>query len=161
MVLRDEQVHRAVVVIVAGDDDARVFELNLVETDIGGHVFESVRSQIAEQLDLAFAVFRLADGDEVYPTVVVVIESGDAIGVDPVRLWKFDLLKDLALMVAPQRDAGRAHVRESEIHPAVVIEIEHGNTHGWTISRFLPELTGRKVSLARVLENSGNQAGYH
>ena len=86
VILRDEQVGGAVVVVVAGDDGARIFELNLVEANVGGDVFESVGPEIAEETDFALAVFRLADGDEVDPAVVVVVEGGDAVGADPVRL---------------------------------------------------------------------------
>src|SRR5207302_2530149 len=49
MILRDEQVGSAVVVVVNGDDGARIFKLNLVETNIGSDVFESVGTEIAEQ----------------------------------------------------------------------------------------------------------------
>ena len=60
MVLGDEQVGRAVVVVVSGDDGARIFELNFVEANVGSDVLPSIRAEIAEQLDFAFAVFRLA-----------------------------------------------------------------------------------------------------
>ena len=88
MVLRDEQVGGAVVVVVAGDDGARIFELNLVEADVGSDVFPSVGAEIAEELDFAFAVFGLADSDEVDPAVVVVVEGGDAEAAGPVRFGK-------------------------------------------------------------------------
>ena len=105
VILRDEQVGRAVVVVVAGDDGARIFELNLVEANVGGDVFESVRPKIAEQPHFALAVFRFADGDEVDPAVVVVVEGGDAVGADPVGLGEFHLLEDLAVIVAPESES--------------------------------------------------------
>ena len=85
------------------------FELNLVEADVGGDVFESVGAEIAEQADFALAFFRFADGDEVDPAVVVVVEGGDAVGADPVRLGKLHRLEALAVVVAPE---GERRLRE-------------------------------------------------
>ena len=82
------------------------FEMNLVEPDVGSDVFESVRPKIAEQPHFAFAFFRFANGDQVDPAVVVVVERGDAEGADPIGFWKFDLLEVLAVVVAPERKAG-------------------------------------------------------
>ncbi len=93
VILRDEQIGRAVAVVVAGDDGARVFELNLVEADVGGDVFEAVRPEIAEEPHFALAIFRLADSDEVDPAVVVVVEGGDAVGADPIRLGQRDMFE--------------------------------------------------------------------
>ena len=39
------------------------FELNLVETNVGSDVFETIGPEIAEQLDFALALFGFADGD--------------------------------------------------------------------------------------------------
>ena len=86
MILRDEQIDGAVVVVVAGDDGARIFQINLVEADIGCDVFPSVRAKVAKEADFAFAVFGFADGYEVDPAVVVVVEGGDAEGADPIGL---------------------------------------------------------------------------
>ncbi len=88
MILGDEQIGGAVVVVVTGDDSSRIFELNFVEADIGGDVFESVGTKIAEEPDLALALFRLADGDQIHPAVVVVVEGGDAIAAHPVVYWQ-------------------------------------------------------------------------
>ena len=48
VVLSDEQVGRAVVIEVSRDDGARIFELNLVEAHVGGDVFPSIGTKIAE-----------------------------------------------------------------------------------------------------------------
>ena len=85
MILCDEQIGCAVVVVVAGDDGARAFEMNLVEADVGGDVFESIRAEVAEESDFAFAVFRLADCDQIDPAVVVVVECSDAVSADPIN----------------------------------------------------------------------------
>ena len=95
MILRDEQVGCAVVVIVSGDDGARIFELNLVEANVGGDVFETIGAEIAEERIFALAFFGFAHGDQVNPSVVVVIESGDTEGTDPVDLGKLYPLEAL------------------------------------------------------------------
>ena len=108
VILRDQQIDGAVVVVVSGDDGARLFELNFVESDVGGDVFESVGAEIAEEADFALAIFRLADGDEIDPAVVVVVEGGDAVGADPIGFGELDLIEGFALIVAPKSNAGRA-----------------------------------------------------
>ena len=93
MILRDQQIGGAVAVVVAGDDGAWIFELNFVEADIGGDVFESVGAEIAEEADFAFAIFGFAYGDKVDPAVVVIVEGGDAEGADPIGLRKINRLE--------------------------------------------------------------------
>ena len=88
VILRDEQIDGAIVVVVAGDDGARIFQLNLVEADVGGDVLETVGTEVAEEADFALAVFGFADGDQIDPAVVVVVEGGDAEGADPVDRWE-------------------------------------------------------------------------
>ena len=87
MILRDEHVGGAVVVVIAGDDGARIFQLDFVKAHISADVFESVRAEIAEEADFAFALFGLADSDQVDPAVVVVVDGGDAEGADPAYFW--------------------------------------------------------------------------
>ena len=101
VILRDEQVGGAVAVVVAGDDGARIFELNLVEADVGGDVFETIRAEIAEEPDFTFTVGSFADRDQIDPAVVVVIEGGDAPSANPIGLWKLNRLEALAAVVAP------------------------------------------------------------
>ena len=84
------------------------FEMNLVEADVGGDVFESVRAEVAEEADFALAVFGFADGDQVDPAVVVVVEGGDAKGADPVGLGKLDLVEGFAVVVAPESESRSA-----------------------------------------------------
>ena len=78
VILRDQQIGGAVAIVVAGDDGARIFELNLVEANVGGDIFESIGAEIAEEAHFALAVFRFADRDEIDPAVVVVVDGGDA-----------------------------------------------------------------------------------
>src|SRR5713226_6784775 len=126
MVLRDEQVGRAVVVVVAGDDGARIFELNLVEANVGSDVFEAVRAEVAEEAHFALAVLCLADGDHIDPAVVVVVESGDAVGPDPAGLRKCDAIETLAVIVAPESKTGRESVGKGKVHPSIVVKVEDG-----------------------------------
>ena len=84
VVLGDEKVGCAVVVVVAGDDGARIFQLDFVESDVGGDIFKAVRAKVAEQANFAFAVFRFADCDEINPAVVVVVEGSDTVSANPV-----------------------------------------------------------------------------
>ncbi len=48
VVLGDKQVGGTVVVVVSGDDGARLFELNFVEADVGGDVSPAVGAKVAE-----------------------------------------------------------------------------------------------------------------
>ena len=128
VILRDQKIGSAVVVVVAHDDGARLFELNLVEPSFSGDIFESVGPEIAKEANFALAVFRFADRDEIDPSVVVVVDGGDSVGAGPVRRRKVDLLKALAVVIAPQCQTRISAVRKGEIHPSVVIEIENGES---------------------------------
>ena len=125
VILRNQQVGRAVAIVIASDDGARVFELNFVETYFGGDVLETIGPEIAEEAHFALAFLRFADCDEVDPTVVVVIEGGDSEGSGPVRLGKFYSIERLPVIVTPKCDAGCAQVREGQIHPTIVIEVKN------------------------------------
>ena len=125
VILRDQQIGRTIVVVITGDDGAGIFELNLVETNIGGDVFETIRSEIAKQPHFAFAFFRFADGDQIDPAVVVVVDGGDAKGADPISGGKFDAIKSLAVVVPPQYQTRFARLRKRNVHPAVVVKVQH------------------------------------
>ncbi len=104
MILGDEQIGGAVAVVVAGDDGARIFELNLVEADVGGDVFEAVRTEIAEEPHFALAIGSFADSDEIDPAVVVVVDGGDAEGAHPICRGQCHRLEASALVVAPESE---------------------------------------------------------
>src|SRR5713101_5058118 len=59
LVLRDQQIDGAIVIVVPSDDRAWRLELNFVEAGFGGDIFEAVGTEIAEEADFAFAVFGL------------------------------------------------------------------------------------------------------
>ncbi len=71
-----------------------------------------------------------ACGDEIEPAVVVVVECGDALALLPIQIGEFDALEALAFDVAPEADAGRACVREGDIHPAIFVEVEGDDADG-------------------------------
>ena len=48
VILCDQQVGGAIGIVVASDEGARIFQLNLVEANIGSDVFESLRTEVAE-----------------------------------------------------------------------------------------------------------------
>src|SRR5262249_23134059 len=152
VVLGNEQVGGAVVVVVSGDDRARIFELNLVETHVGGDVLPSVRPKIAKEFDFAFALFRLTDSYQVHPAVVVVIEGGDAVGAGPTGFGEFDLLEGFAVIVAPEAD-GAVRMRKRQIHPTVVIEIKDGDACRSFRASLRPQARGSEWSLSCILKN--------
>src|SRR5208282_1422690 len=153
VILRDQKIDGTVVVVVAGNDGARLFELNLVESDVGGDVLPSVGSKITEEADFAFAVFRLADSDEIDPAVVVVVDGGDAVGANPVWRRNVDLLKALAVIIAPQRETWTGAVRKGQVHPTVVIEVKDGNPSCPLGSTLGPQLLDLEHPFARIFED--------
>ena len=135
VILRDEQVSGAIAVVVSGDDGARIFELNLVEADFGGDIFETVGAEIAEQAHLAAPISSFADCNEVDPAVVVVVKGGHAISADPVgfgrrmRSNQFPLSLSIPCPSAPPKhNAGRSCQRDGVVHPLVVIKIQRSNS---------------------------------
>src|SRR5579863_3686144 len=120
---------RAIAVIVTCDNRARILELNLVEPNISSHVLEAIRPEIPEQPHFTLTLFGFTDGDQIDPAVVVVVDGGDAIGTNPVRLRKFHLVERFTVVVAPERKAGCFRVRKSQVHPAIMVEVENGDTY--------------------------------
>src|SRR5579862_4016505 len=131
MILRDEQVSSAVVVVVTGNDGSRIFELNLIEADVSGDIFEAIGPEVAEKAHFSFFFFGFAYGDEVDPAVVVVVEGGDAVGADPVGFGESYLLESLAVIVAPEGQGRGTIMRKREVHPAIVVEVERHNSARW------------------------------
>ena len=125
--------------------------MNLVEANVGGDVFETIGAKVAEQADFAFAVFRLAHGDEVHPSVVVVVEGGDAPRLLPSTFRKIDPLKFLALAVSPERYAFCIPImRKCDIHPAVVIKVKNCGTSYYSCDAAGPRLSNAKLPFSGV-----------
>src|ERR1022692_1410568 len=103
VILRDQQIGGAVAIVIAGNDGARIFELNLVETNVGGNVFETIGPEIAEQADLALTFFGLADNGDIHPAVVVVVEGGDTESNLKTSLRERYCTKTLSVIVMPNR----------------------------------------------------------
>src|SRR6266576_5325883 len=85
----------------------------------------------------------LAESDEIEPTVVVVIDGGDPKAVIPTQVRQLYALETFAFDVPPQADAGSACVGESQIHPAIFIEIERDDSDRWW-KIFFSEVDSRK-----------------
>ena len=102
VILRDEQICSAVAIVVASDDGARIFELNLVEADVGGDILETIWPKVAEQTHFAFAILCFADGGDVDPAIVVVVDGSHAEGTHPVCLGQFHAVEALAVIVVPE-----------------------------------------------------------
>src|SRR5439155_402506 len=105
MILSNEQVGSAVVVEISRDDGARILELNFVEANVGSNVFEPIRSEIAEESDFAFVVFRLTDVDEINPAVVVVVRSNrsGAVYATVETKLRCDIGKSSVCIISPHR----------------------------------------------------------
>src|SRR6266849_2157143 len=113
-------------------------ELDGVELYVFGDVGPAFRPEISQQANFT-AASGFADGGEIEPAVVVVIQSSDSPSALPAEVRKWNALEALALDVSPQADAGRARMSEGEIHPAVFVEVKGDDADG-----------GRKVFLLEV-----------
>src|SRR5271163_241451 len=165
MILRDQQISRAIAIVIACDDRSRLFELNLVEANVGGDIFETISSEIAEQPHFALTLFGFADGDEVDPAIVVIVDSGHAVSANPVGFGELYAVKTLAMVVAPQDQGRRAVVSKCKVHPAVVVEVKHCDASrreigvaGWRIK---PVTVCDKLSLTGIFKNRSPIAGHN
>ena len=75
--LRHQQVRRQIAIEIAGDQRARIMQLQLVEPERCTDIFKALRALVAE--DANFGALRGLDhGSEVDPAVVVEVDGGDA-----------------------------------------------------------------------------------
>ena len=153
IILGDEQIQGAIAVAIESDHRARIVEHDFVEAGFGSDVAKAGRAFVAKQHDAAFAGESFADGDEIDPAVIVVIESGDAPGAHAnSRSGSATRSNDLPSYVAPQAQARRRPVREGEVHPAVFIEIERDDTGGGCGHVVGPRSGGAKGAFALIHE---------
>ena len=127
--LRNDEIGVAVAGEIRDGDGARLREFDGIEMHFFGDVGPAFCAEIAEQAEFAAAA-GFAGGDEIEPAVVVVIDGGNSPAALPAEIRKRDALEMLAVDVAPEADAGRACVRESEIHPAIFVEVESDDADG-------------------------------
>ncbi len=126
----DEQVGVAIAVSVEGDDGARSRRQGFGEGEFFAHVFEGAVAFVSEDAQFdAFGGFD--DGGEIDPAVVVNVDGRDAPGSGCVGEGQGDAFEALAVDVPPQRDAGRSGVGDSDVHPAIFVEVEDGEAYGW------------------------------
>ena len=69
----------------------------------------------------------LADDSQIDPAVVVVVEGNNAVGPVPIVFRQWNPLEGLALIVAPKGDRIQTPMREREVHPAIMVEVERRN----------------------------------
>src|SRR4029077_12965041 len=110
-ILHNQQICSTVAVVVTGNDGARIFQLNLVEANVGSDVFETVGAEIAEQAHFSLAFFRFADSDQVDPAIVVVVEGSHAVSFRPVCLRQLHRFEALAVVIAPEANSRLSETR--------------------------------------------------
>ena len=122
--------------------------------DYFGVVGPTPRAEIAQEPDFTSS-FRLAYRDEINPAVIVVVNCRNSPAALPAEIGERNAFEMFAIDVAPQADAGSADVSESEIHPAIFIEIKRDDAHsGRKIFFFEVDSSGRReFSLARIEKN--------
>src|SRR5260370_15203535 len=162
MVLGDEQIGCAVAIVIAGNDGARIFELNLVEPNVGGDVFETGIAQIAEQLDLALMVFRLAYYRKITPAVIVIVKRGNAESDIKVSFRNLDVTKTFPVLIVPNLERYNALTKMCgrDIHPPIVVKIGESNTSVVLNQFLIPRLADNEFSFASIFENDGIKTGY-
>ena len=126
MILRDQQIDRAVIVIIPGDNRARILKLNFVESNVGRNILPPVWPQIAKQPNLAAPILSLANRSEINPAVVVIIKGDDSIRRETQSTFGSGTCsKPLPRLFRHRVGCWTLSIlRNRQIHPPVVIEIE-------------------------------------
>src|SRR5207253_5942183 len=151
----------AIAVVVHGDYAARILQLDLIETNLSGDIFESIRAEGAEKPNLALSGFRFSDSRKINPAIVVVVDGGNPEGADPICFWQRDRFEAFTVIISPERKARSALVSKGEIHPTVMVEIKNGNTRGRRGHRCRPRVSRGKLPFARIFENSCRLSCHH
>ena len=155
MILGDEQIGRAVTVVITRDDGARIFQNDLVEAQIGSDVLKTIGTKIAKQTYLAFAIGSLTDSDQIDPAVVVVVDGSDAPAPDPIDFRQRDRFKLFSGLVSPERQTRRDGLRKRDIHPSIMVEIEDGDADSSSV-RSVARNLGFESSFPRIFEQCSN-----
>ncbi len=113
-------------------------------------------SQIAQQAKFA-AVAGFSCGDYVEPAVIIVIDGRNSPAALPSEIGQRDAHEFFSVYVAPQADAGRAGMSESEVHPAVFIKIkcDYANGGGKIFSFEIDRGKGSEFAFAGIQINGG------
>ncbi len=98
--LRDDKVGAAVSCYISDGDRARLRELDAIQMKVARHILPTRGAKISQQPHFS-AGFGFAQGYEVEPAVVIVVEHGKSPAALPVQLWQGDTLEALAFDVAP------------------------------------------------------------
>src|SRR5579859_2722953 len=108
-------------------------------------------SEVAQDANLSPAA-RFANGDEVEPAIVVIIDRGNSPAALPAEIGKWNAFEMLSVDVAPKADPRSTGVCEREIHPAVLIEVECNNANCGRKIFFIEVNRGKRseFSFARI-----------
>src|SRR5258708_6886315 len=119
--------------------------------NLARNIFEAGRAEIPQEAQFA-AGAGFTDGNEIEPAIVVIIERRESPTALPTEIRQLEAFEPLAFNIAPQADARRSGVGESEVHPAVFIEIERDHTDGGRKIFFCEVDAGqrREFPLARI-----------
>ena len=82
--------------------------------NLPGYVREARRAEIAQEAQLA-AGAGFADGNDVEPSVIVVVYRGNSPPALPAKVGQSNTLEALAFNITPQTDARRAGVRPKRL----------------------------------------------
>src|SRR5215472_7433061 len=94
-ILGHKQVCGAVIIVVAGEDGAGVFQFELVQPNFRRDILEAIGAKITKQSHLAFALLGFTCRYQVDPAVVVIVDGVNAVTTYPGGRGKAYLLKSL------------------------------------------------------------------
>src|SRR5438270_975448 len=121
--LSHEQIWAAVAINISRDQGPRRIQLDGIKADFSSYIFEPVPAQVTEQPDFSVSSFCFADGCQINPAIIVIIQRSQSPGSSPIFDWELHLLHALAIQVAPQRNARNPIMVERHIDPAILPEV--------------------------------------
>lgn len=141
-VLGDNQVRAAIGFQIGESQGARLRESQSVELNFFGDIGPAGVAEIAQQANFTAAAGGFADGHQIEPAVVIVVNPSEAPTFFPAEVGKGNAFEPFSLDIAPERNARSTGVGESDIHEAVFIKIENGDADCWR-ELFFCEVDGR------------------
>jgi len=127
--LSDDEIGVAGAGEIGDRQGTRLRKFDGVQVDFFGDIRPAFCAEVAEEAEFA-AAFGFASGYEIEPAVVVIIDGGNSPAALPAEIGEGHALETLAVDVVPEADTGCACVGESEIHPAVFVEVESDDADG-------------------------------
>ena len=129
--LGHNQAGRAVARNIGGNQPARRDQLNLVQAQRMAHILKTAVAAIAKDAHLRTGV-AFDNCGQINPSVVVNVNGRQAPSAPRTMQREFHSFKPPANIlrscnVAPQREAWRAGMGHCNVHPAVLVVVEHGD----------------------------------